>query len=76
MSYKIPSLEQIKQILTDSMKTTEQIVEGLIPRDRSLQDQVCALAIMQDHKLLSREMIRKIKEREDELSEYINFITG
>jgi len=45
-SYKIPNLEQIIQILTDNMKSTEQVVDALIPGDISLKDQLCALAIM------------------------------
>ena len=48
----------------------------MIPSDVGLRDQLSALAIMNDYKLISEEMLKKIKEREDKLSHYVNFIIG
>lgn len=75
-SYKIPSLEQIIKILQDGMKTSEEIVDILIPHHIDIKDQICAMAIMKENKLLTEQMIQKIKRRDDKLSEYVNFISG
>lgn len=51
-------------------------MEILIPSEIGLRDQLSALAIMNDYKLISLDMLQKIKEREDKLSHYVNFIIG
>lgn len=74
--YRIPSLEQIKQILLDREKSTREIVDALFPQHVDYRDLLCALAIMHNSKLISSEMMQKIREREDKLAEYVNLITG
>ena len=63
-------------IIKDKQKTVQQIMEILIPSEIGLRDQLSALAIMNDYKLISLDMLQKIKEREDKLSHYVNFIIG
>lgn len=75
-AYRIPSLEQIKQILLDGEKSTKQIVDALFPPHADYRDLLCALAIMHNSKLVSAEMLKKIRERDDKLAEYVNLITG
>ena len=37
-SFKIPSLDQIKKILKDGMKSSEEIVDILIPKGINIKD--------------------------------------
>jgi hypothetical protein len=45
-SYKIPSLARVNEILLNSQKNTEEIVDILFPKDVDIKDQMCALTIM------------------------------
>jgi len=75
-AYMLPSLDRIQTVLLEGGKSTKQIVDELFPSAVDFRDLLCALAIMYNSKLVSEQMLKVIREREDELAQYVNFITG